>query len=116
MLAAALFDRIEVLGTQEMAVDLSAHALRYGMGDILPRSCDYALVVGARGFEPPTHSREIPIVAAASRMPQPCQYGRYRIDLVLSGQYSPNGPWLTSLMPSGRERSDASRPQPNSGT
>ncbi len=36
LLASALFDRIDVLGLQEMAFTLSAHAARYGVGAVLP--------------------------------------------------------------------------------
>jgi hypothetical protein len=36
MLAAALFDRIDVLGMEEATVSLSAHAVRHGLAAVLP--------------------------------------------------------------------------------
>jgi len=47
LLASALFDRIEVLGLQEMAIELSAHAARYGVGAVLPG--ELRLPVNGRG-------------------------------------------------------------------
>jgi hypothetical protein len=47
LLASALFDRIDVLGLQEMAITLSAHAARYGMGEVLP--AELRLPVNGRG-------------------------------------------------------------------
>jgi hypothetical protein len=40
MLASSLFDRIEVLGTREATVHLSAHAVRHGLAAVLPAEFD----------------------------------------------------------------------------
>lgn len=47
LLAAALFDRIDVLGLAEATVNLSAEATRHGLGRVLPERL--ALSVNGRG-------------------------------------------------------------------
>ena len=57
MLAAALFDRIDVLGLQEATVDLSAHAVRYGMAAVLP--AELRLPVYGRGERSRGHAFQL---------------------------------------------------------
>jgi len=47
LLASALFDRIDVLGIQEVTVHLSAHAVRHGLATALP--AEVGILVSGRG-------------------------------------------------------------------
>ncbi len=47
LVAAALFERIEVLGLQEATAHLSEHAVRHGFAEVLPE--EFGISVGGRG-------------------------------------------------------------------